>query len=48
MTTVMLFVGGLFLGGVYAFARQKRWFGTAICASASVLAFASAYLWSGR
>ncbi len=27
MTTVMLFVGGLFLGGVYAFARQKRWLG---------------------
>ena len=48
MTTVMLFVGGLFLGGGYAFARQKRWLGVGICLAASLLAFASAWAWSGR
>jgi hypothetical protein len=48
MTTVMLFVGGLFLGGVYAFGRQKRWLGVGICLAASLLAFASAWAWSGR
>ncbi len=48
MTTVMLFVGGLFLGGVYAFARQKRWLGVGICLVAALLAFASAWAWSGR
>jgi hypothetical protein len=48
MTTVMLFAGGLFLGGVYAFARQKRWFGTGICLVAALLAFAAAWAWSGR
>jgi hypothetical protein len=48
VTIVMLFVGGMLLGGVYAFGRQQRWFGTAVCAIASLMAFAGAWAWSGR
>ncbi len=42
----MLFAGGLLLGGVYAFARQRRWFGAGVLAVAAVIAFAAALAWS--
>ena len=43
----MLFAGGLMLGGVYAFARQRRWLGAGILAAAALIAFAAAYAWVG-
>ncbi len=43
----MLFAGGLMLGGVYAFARQRRWFGAGVLVIAALIAFSAAYAWSG-
>ena len=46
MTTAMLIVGGLFVGGTYSFARQKHYVGAVVLAIAAVLSFAAAWLWS--
>jgi hypothetical protein len=43
---VMLFAAGIFMGGTYSFARNKRWFGAIVMAIASVLALAGAWAWS--
>ena len=46
MTTVMLIVGGLFVGGTYSFARQKHYVGAVVLAIAAVMSFSAAWLWS--
>ena len=46
MTTVMLIVGGLFVGGTYSFARQKHYVGAVVLAISALMSFAAAWLWS--
>jgi hypothetical protein len=46
VTTAMLIVGGLFVGGTYSFARQKHYVGAVVLAIAAVLSFVAAWLWS--
>lgn len=47
MAIFMLFVGGLFIGGVVSFVKNKQWLPAIGCGVASVLAFAGAFAWWG-
>ena len=44
---IMLFFGGVFLGGVVSFVRNKQPLFAIACGVASVLAFAGAVMWWG-
>ncbi len=44
----MIFAGGLLLGGVYAFGRQRRWLAAGVLGVAAALAFGAAWAWAAR
>jgi hypothetical protein len=46
VTTAMLIVGGLFVGGTYSFARQKHYIAAGVLAVAAVMSFVAAWMWS--
>ncbi len=41
----MLVLAGILIGGVYSFARNRRWLPAMVLASAAVLSFAAAMAW---
>lgn len=45
MALVLLFLAGLFLGGVITFVRAKQWVAVALCSVAVVMSFAGAIAW---
>lgn len=47
MPIFMLFVGGVFIGGVVSFVRNKQPFFAIACGVAAALAFAGAVAWWG-
>lgn len=42
---VLLALAGFFIGGVYSFAKTKRWFATGVMAMAAALCLVGAALW---